>query len=387
MELFTDYDFGVGTGLEVVPVFAPDWEEDETVVTLNHNSSDNKGTINLEVEKQEKHELVSYEESDLSSAQDLSDPENDIDEVQVDVVGDEVEKEEEAAAKPQEDAPNTDASSEEEVSPPKKPEVKKNAATSRKRKVKVEASDEDPDVKSEHEDDGKIAKSAPKRARKKNGVATRKRNVKTADSDEEVKSEVEDEDEEKMAKPAAKRSVGETNRDGTKRGGYTQQEDMRMMILRAQGLSWNAIAKELPGRNAHNLQSHYCVAKLGKLDLSSITFDTSHGWSNEAVQFLQFMKEGRKATWKQLEQYFPGKSGNILQKYYSAVTRGKIKGKGILGGEKVKDDNRLQDVSSASPTSADLMTAAHDMRRLCVKTTSHWSSSTTMENAALRIIE
>ncbi|BFZ60888.1 hypothetical protein YB2330_001940 [Saitoella coloradoensis] len=372
MELFTDYDLTVGTGADVVvPVFAPDSEEEEedTVITMNHSrTGGNTHDITLEAEEYKEHQQPFVEESELSSVEDMSDPEKVVDEVQVDVVGSEEKEGRDVSVNPLPKGTQNPLGSKPAQNGGRK-EVKRESSgpgdlsaepddisNSDASSEFEEEADENSDLKSEDESDTKVAKSSP-RAPKKTGARRSRWYFKTEDSvrntdvgyvaKEDVKSE--DDTEAEVAKPAAKRVKKEGSQDegGKRATGYTQMEDLRMMILRAKKVPWSEIAKEFPGRGAHNLASHYCVAKLGKKGVSSLTFDISNGYSEEAVQFMQYMKNTRDASWNDIAQYFPGKPASILSKYYSAVNRGKVKGKGgkvgkggkpEKGGSKVKQE-------------------------------------------------
>ncbi|BFZ64712.1 hypothetical protein YB2330_005864 [Saitoella coloradoensis] len=100
--------------------------------------------------------------------------------------------------------------------------------------------------------------------------------------------------------------------------GYTPAEDMRIVLLKSQGMRWGEIASYLPGRTSDAVRKHYASSLTGCTLESSRRQGSSKTYTEEDDQLIAFLRVEKKMGWKELAS-ISGKSPDAVRKHYEGM--------------------------------------------------------------------
>ncbi len=99
---------------------------------------------------------------------------------------------------------------------------------------------------------------------------------------------------------------------------YTPKENQLLVELKEkQGLGWRQIAEFFPGRTLGALQRHYQAALRDKTNPELQPTE----YTDEEDQLLIRLRGEEGLSWKEIFKYFPNRSKNALQKRYYTTLR------------------------------------------------------------------
>ncbi len=101
---------------------------------------------------------------------------------------------------------------------------------------------------------------------------------------------------------------------------FTAQEDRLLIKLKeVRGMTWDEIAKHFPEHNSGTLQLRYHqYLRVRKARQSQSIKNT---FTPDEDRLLVSLREDRKLMWKEIVQYFPGRSSGTLRSRYHRVLR------------------------------------------------------------------
>ena len=103
-----------------------------------------------------------------------------------------------------------------------------------------------------------------------------------------------------------------------KEGKYTLEEEALILDLRRQGLAWDEIADQLPGRNWKGIQSkHYRLNdESPDPEYDNDEEEANTFWTPEEDKRLVALRDGEGMTWKQVARRLPGRTSIAASKRY-----------------------------------------------------------------------
>ncbi len=106
---------------------------------------------------------------------------------------------------------------------------------------------------------------------------------------------------------------------------WTPEEDQLLTELREKkSLSWKQIIEFFPGRTPGAVQKHYQLRAKEMLEQPKETHERSWGqWTPEEDQLLVELKEKKGLTMRQIVESFPGRSAEAVERHYYTQLKGK----------------------------------------------------------------
>ncbi|GAO50203.1 hypothetical protein SAICODRAFT_21734 [Saitoella complicata NRRL Y-17804] len=100
--------------------------------------------------------------------------------------------------------------------------------------------------------------------------------------------------------------------------GYTPAEDMRIVLLKSQGMRWGQIASYLPGRTSDAVRKHHASSLTGRTLESFRSQGSGKTYTKEDDQLISFLRVEKKMGWKEVANIF-GKSPDAVRKHYEGM--------------------------------------------------------------------